>query len=103
MQKTGSQVLDSICISEAEKQAVLTLIREEVHSSITLIHQCCMSSVYLCIYFYFFTLTRFHSCTQFMLTGNVFFQIISKEAEVSDWKKKYEDCRKEVDEMRLEI
>ncbi|XP_041855357.1 transforming acidic coiled-coil-containing protein 1-like isoform X3 [Melanotaenia boesemani] len=30
MQKTGSQVLDSICISEAEKQAVLTLIREEI-------------------------------------------------------------------------
>lgn len=103
MQKTGSQVLDSICISEAEKQAVLTLIREEVHSSITLIHQCCMSSVYLFIYLYFFTLTRFHSCTQFMLTGNIFFQIITKEAEVSDWKKKYEDCRKEVDEMRLEI
>lgn len=32
MEKTGSQVLDSICISEAEKQAVLTLIREEVHA-----------------------------------------------------------------------
>lgn len=32
MEKTGSQVLDSICISEAEKQAVLTLIREEVHT-----------------------------------------------------------------------
>ncbi|KAJ0019365.1 hypothetical protein NQD34_006934 [Periophthalmus magnuspinnatus] len=30
MQKTGSQVLDSICISEEEKQAVLTLIREEI-------------------------------------------------------------------------
>lgn len=30
--KTGSQVLDSICISEAEKQAVLTLIREEVRT-----------------------------------------------------------------------
>ncbi|XP_063753527.1 transforming acidic coiled-coil-containing protein 1-like isoform X2 [Eleginops maclovinus] len=30
MKKTGSQVLDSICISEAEKQAVLTLIREEI-------------------------------------------------------------------------
>ncbi|XP_026199448.1 transforming acidic coiled-coil-containing protein 1 [Anabas testudineus] len=30
MQKSGSQVLDSICISEAEKQAVLTLIREEI-------------------------------------------------------------------------
>uniref|UniRef100_UPI0037E89D98 transforming acidic coiled-coil-containing protein 1-like isoform X2 n=1 Tax=Semicossyphus pulcher TaxID=241346 RepID=UPI0037E89D98 len=30
MEKTGSQVLDSICISEAEKQAVLTLIREEI-------------------------------------------------------------------------
>uniref|UniRef100_H3DEQ2 Transforming acidic coiled-coil-containing protein C-terminal domain-containing protein n=1 Tax=Tetraodon nigroviridis TaxID=99883 RepID=H3DEQ2_TETNG len=28
--KTGSQVLDSICISEAEKQAVLSLIREEI-------------------------------------------------------------------------
>lgn len=55
MQKTGSQVLDSICISEAEKQAVLTLIREE---------------------------------------------IITKEAEVNDWKKKYEDCRQEVNEMR---
>uniref|UniRef100_A0A3Q4GDJ1 Transforming acidic coiled-coil-containing protein C-terminal domain-containing protein n=1 Tax=Neolamprologus brichardi TaxID=32507 RepID=A0A3Q4GDJ1_NEOBR len=58
-------------------------------------HQCTFF-----IYLYFFTLTRFHSCTQFMLTGNIFFQIITKEAEVSDWKKKYEDCRKEVDEMR---
>ncbi|XP_054905026.1 transforming acidic coiled-coil-containing protein 1-like isoform X2 [Poeciliopsis prolifica] len=55
MQKTGSQVLDSICISEAEKQAVLTLIREE---------------------------------------------IITKEAETNDWKKKYERCKQEVDEMR---
>lgn len=55
MQKTGSEVLDSICISEAEKQAVLTLIREE---------------------------------------------IITKEVEANDWKKKYEDCRREVDEMR---
>ncbi|XP_012718909.2 transforming acidic coiled-coil-containing protein 1 isoform X1 [Fundulus heteroclitus] len=54
-QKTGSQVLDSICISEAEKQAVLTLIREE---------------------------------------------IITKEAETNDWKKKYEQCKLEVDEMR---
>ena len=32
MKKTGSQVLDAICISEAEKQAVLTLIREEVRT-----------------------------------------------------------------------
>ncbi|XP_069379944.1 transforming acidic coiled-coil-containing protein 1 isoform X5 [Paralichthys olivaceus] len=55
MQKTGSQVLDSICISETEKQAVLTLIREE---------------------------------------------IITKEVEANDWKKKYEDCRQEVNEMR---
>lgn len=30
MQKTGSEVLDSICISGEEKQAVLTLIREEI-------------------------------------------------------------------------
>ncbi|KAK9522700.1 hypothetical protein VZT92_019148 [Zoarces viviparus] len=55
MQKTGSQVLDSICISEAEKHAVLTLIREE---------------------------------------------IITKEAVANDWKKKYEDSRQEVSEMR---
>ncbi|XP_037338837.1 transforming acidic coiled-coil-containing protein 1-like isoform X1 [Pungitius pungitius] len=55
MQKSGSQVLDSICISEAEKQAVLTLIRQE---------------------------------------------IITKEAVASDWKKKYEDSRQEVSEMR---
>ncbi|MEQ2305976.1 hypothetical protein AMECASPLE_003383, partial [Ameca splendens] len=55
MQKTGSQVLDSICISEAEKEAVLTLIREE---------------------------------------------IITKEVETNDWKKKYEQCKQEVDEMR---
>ncbi|KAM3611853.1 uncharacterized protein V6R79_025014 [Siganus canaliculatus] len=55
MQKTGSQVLDSICISEAEKQAVLTLIREE---------------------------------------------IITKEVEASDWKKKFEGSRQEVTEMR---
>nr|XP_057927542.1 transforming acidic coiled-coil-containing protein 1-like isoform X2 [Doryrhamphus excisus] len=55
IQKTGSQVLDSICISEEEKQAVLTLIKEEV---------------------------------------------ITKEVEVSDWKRKYEDSRQEVNEMR---
>ncbi|XP_029016855.1 transforming acidic coiled-coil-containing protein 1-like isoform X3 [Betta splendens] len=54
-QKSGSQVLDSICISEAEKEAVLKLIREE---------------------------------------------IIAKEMEASDWKRKYEDCRQEVSEMR---
>ncbi|XP_042344215.1 transforming acidic coiled-coil-containing protein 1-like isoform X2 [Plectropomus leopardus] len=55
MHKTGSQVLDSICISEAEKQAVLSLIREE---------------------------------------------IITKEVEANDWKKKFEDSRQEVSEMR---
>ncbi|KAG8012065.1 Transforming acidic coiled-coil-containing protein 1 [Nibea albiflora] len=55
MEKTGSQVLDSICISEAEKQAVLTLIREE---------------------------------------------ILAKEVEANDWKKKYESSKQEVAEMR---
>ncbi|XP_041742033.2 transforming acidic coiled-coil-containing protein 1-like [Coregonus clupeaformis] len=54
-QKTGSEVLDSICISEAEKKAVLTLIRGE---------------------------------------------IITKETEASDWRRKYEDSRQEVMEMR---
>ncbi|KAL0979315.1 hypothetical protein UPYG_G00183560 [Umbra pygmaea] len=53
--KTGSEVLDSICISEEEKAAVLTLIRDE---------------------------------------------IITKETENSDWKRKYEDSRQEVMEMR---
>ncbi|KAM6964947.1 transforming acidic coiled-coil-containing protein 1-like [Aplochiton taeniatus] len=53
--KTGSQVLDSICISEAEKTAVLTLIREE---------------------------------------------IITKEVEANDWRRKYEESRQEVLEMR---
>uniref|UniRef100_A0A3P9KSX8 Transforming acidic coiled-coil-containing protein C-terminal domain-containing protein n=1 Tax=Oryzias latipes TaxID=8090 RepID=A0A3P9KSX8_ORYLA len=55
MQKAGSQVLDSICISEAEKQAVLSLIREEV---------------------------------------------LTKEAEINDWKKKYEQGKHQVEEMR---
>ncbi|XP_029618988.1 transforming acidic coiled-coil-containing protein 1 isoform X3 [Salmo trutta] len=53
--KTGSEVLDSICISEAEKTAVLTLMRGEV---------------------------------------------ITKETEASDWRRKYEDSRQEVMEMR---
>ncbi|XP_023834664.1 transforming acidic coiled-coil-containing protein 1-like isoform X4 [Salvelinus sp. IW2-2015] len=53
--KTGSEVLDSICISEAEKTAVLTLIRGE---------------------------------------------IITKEMETNDWRRKYEDSRQEVMEMR---
>ncbi|XP_061624109.1 transforming acidic coiled-coil-containing protein 1-like isoform X2 [Phyllopteryx taeniolatus] len=54
-QKTGSKVLDSICINEEEKKAVLTLIREE---------------------------------------------IITKEAEVNDWKRKCDDGRQELHEMR---
>lgn len=37
-----------------------------------------------------------------MLTDNVSFQIITKEVEVSDWKKKYEQGKQEVAEMRLE-
>ncbi|XP_018607879.1 transforming acidic coiled-coil-containing protein 1 isoform X3 [Scleropages formosus] len=51
----GSPVLDTICISEADKAAVLTLIREE---------------------------------------------IISKEIEAIEWKRKYEESRQEVMEMR---
>ncbi|KAI1900766.1 hypothetical protein AGOR_G00053260 [Albula goreensis] len=51
----GSPVLDTICISEADKAAVLTLIREE---------------------------------------------IITKEIEANEWKKKYTESRQEVIEMR---
>ncbi|XP_018618067.2 transforming acidic coiled-coil-containing protein 1-like isoform X1 [Scleropages formosus] len=51
----GNPALDTICISEADKAAVLALIREE---------------------------------------------IITKEIEASEWKKKYEDSRQEVMEMR---
>ncbi|XP_039625161.1 transforming acidic coiled-coil-containing protein 1 isoform X3 [Polypterus senegalus] len=51
----GSPVLDSICISEADKAAVLTLIREE---------------------------------------------IITKEMEAIEWKRKYQESKQEVIEMR---
>ncbi|CAO2611707.1 Transforming acidic coiled-coil-containing protein 1 [Lemmus lemmus] len=51
----GESPLDSICLSEADKTAVLTLIREE---------------------------------------------IITKEIEANEWKKKYEETREEVLEMR---
>ncbi|XP_075412767.1 transforming acidic coiled-coil-containing protein 1 isoform X7 [Tenrec ecaudatus] len=51
----GESPLDGICLSEADKTAVLTLIREE---------------------------------------------IITKEIEANEWKKKYEDTRQEVLEMR---
>ncbi|XP_066570486.1 transforming acidic coiled-coil-containing protein 1 isoform X2 [Amia ocellicauda] len=54
-QGTGSPVLDTICISEADKAAVLTLIREE---------------------------------------------IITKEIEANEWKRKYDESRQEVIEMR---
>ncbi|XP_015194821.1 transforming acidic coiled-coil-containing protein 1 isoform X1 [Lepisosteus oculatus] len=54
-QGKGSPVLDTISISEADKMAVLTLIREE---------------------------------------------IITKEIEVNEWKRKYEESRQEVIEMR---
>ncbi|KAK1154176.1 hypothetical protein AOXY_G28973 [Acipenser oxyrinchus oxyrinchus] len=54
-QGKGSPVLDTICISEADKEAVLNLIREE---------------------------------------------IITKEIETNEWKRKYEESRQEVFEMR---
>ncbi|CAL8347898.1 unnamed protein product [Lota lota] len=74
VQKRGSQVLDSICISETDKQAVLTLIRDEVH----------LSSLCLC------------------LITDCFFllSIIAKEVQANDWKRKYEEGRQEVSEMR---
>lgn len=37
-----------------------------------------------------------------MLTDGFSFQIITKEAEVSSWKKKYDQGKQEVDEMRLD-
>lgn len=77
--KTGSQVLDSICISEAEKQAVLTLIREEVQSPRSLL---CLRD--------FFDFT----------SVNVSLQVITKEVEAKDWKVKFEASRQEVSEMR---
>lgn len=78
--KTGSQVLDSICISEAEKQAVLSLIREEVDSLRSF-------------------LASPQGCFDFT-SVNVSLQIITKEVEVSDWKVKFEASRQEVGEMR---
>lgn len=99
MVKTGSQVLDSICISEAEKQAVLTLIREEVHTYITVIqHDKCLQCV--CFYSSRFFLDSFNA--KFVSKQMSLCQIITKEVEVSDWKKKFEAGRQEVTEMRLE-
>lgn len=97
MVKTGSQVLDSICISEAEKQAVLALIREEVHTLITLIQHEVQFA---------FSVPRYFldsSNERLQLTEHVSFQIITKEVEANDWKKKYEVSRQEVAEMRLEL
>nr|XP_023694398.1 transforming acidic coiled-coil-containing protein 1 isoform X2 [Paramormyrops kingsleyae] len=54
-QDKGTPVLDKICLSEADKEAVLTLIREE---------------------------------------------IITKEIEANEWKRKHEESRQEVLEMR---
>ncbi|XP_058869577.1 transforming acidic coiled-coil-containing protein 1 isoform X1 [Acipenser ruthenus] len=54
-QGKGSPIFDTICISEADKEAVLNLIREE---------------------------------------------IITKEIETNEWKRKYEESRQEVFEMR---
>lgn len=41
-------------------------------------------------------------CQAMLLTCSFSFQIITKELEANDWKRKYEDCRQEVSEMRLE-
>lgn len=97
--KTGSQVLDSICISEAEKQAVLTLIREEVHAFITVIQR---GEGLHCVQwsgsFHGSLGARFSSK---LMSVSFIFQIITKEVEVSDWKKKFDASRQEVTEMRL--
>lgn len=37
-----------------------------------------------------------------LLTEGFSFQIITKEVEVNNWKKKYEQCKQEVEEMRLD-
>lgn len=35
------------------------------------------------------------------LSNSLFFQVITKEAEVNEWKKKYEQGKQQVEEMRL--
>ena len=76
--------MDSICISEAEKTAVLTLIREEVLKQT---HTLSLSH------------THTHTHRALFIT-DVFSQIITKEVEASDWKRKHEESRQEVHEMR---
>lgn len=73
---------DGIPMTEMDKAAVLTLIREEVlDCAFSFIRACKRSDLLLLL---------FSSANQ----------IISKEIEVNEWKTKYEETKAEVCEMR---
>lgn len=95
---TVSLTQDNVPLSEMDKAAVLTLIREEVCLSHTLRRgltaksECddhCFVDMNTPVYSFFFL----------ALSPN---QIITKEIEVNEWKRKYEESRVEVLEMRYE-
>lgn len=77
---------DKVPLSEMDKAAVLTLIREEVRCSFLYVNLLTIRLLYLNIL-----------CL--LLPAN---QIITKEIEVNEWKRKYEESRAEVLEMRYD-
>lgn len=79
---------DNVPLSEMDKAAVLTLIREEV----LLLPQAAVNLTML-------TLLKL-TCLLYVLFSN---QIITKEIEVNEWKRKYEESRTEVFEMRYDL
>lgn len=84
---------DTVPLSEMDKAAVLTLIREEVQSWHTLNQTPLISLNLNLLKSQFF---RPH----FLLPSAI--QIITKEIEVNEWKRKYEESRAEVLEMRYD-
>lgn len=79
---TAATSQDNITMTEMDKAAVLTLIREEVrHCAFSFIWACKRSDLLFLLF----------------LSAN---QIITKEIEVNEWKRKYEETKAEVFEMR---
>lgn len=92
---TAALTQDNIPLSEMDKAAVLTLIREEVHASYSGTH----SLVSVMITTLLDLNTSLYCFFLNVLSSN---QIITKEIEVNEWKRKYEESRAEVFEMRYE-
>lgn len=85
--------LDNVSMSEMDKAAMLTMIREEVPRPPP---PTTLSASHDGMWVQRFT---WAFCLVSVLAWC--YQIITKEIEVNEWKRKYEECRVEVTEMRL--